>query len=393
MPEAAGAAPGLRFPLGVRLEITMSDWLDSVQRVEALADLPLDPALVEALAARSQESGTIRFYTPTFKVFETQEIAACGKNAWPALSITGADCKLQCDHCKAKILEPMVPVRTPELLWRRVNELIAGGAEGMLLTGGSNHRNEVEYGPFLPTLRRIKGQFPQFRIAVHAALMEQPAVEGLVEAGVDVAMLDLIGAQETITQVYHLKRSVADFERSLERLTASPLKVVPHIVIGLHYGQLLGELQALEMVARHRPQALVLVVVMPYYAPPKRPFATVDPAAVGRFLLQARARLPDLPLLLGCARPAGQAKALIDTYAVMAGVDGIAHPAEGAVELAARLGRSVAVSASCCSVSVGSEVLGGEDQGVSLDLAAILAHEQRQRAVQGGLHGIRVVAG
>ena len=60
-------------------------------------------------------------------------------------------------------------------------------------------------------------------------------------AGIDVAMTDMIGAQDTIHDVYHLDRPVADFEKTLAALTATSMEVVPHIVIGLHYGRLLGE--------------------------------------------------------------------------------------------------------------------------------------------------------
>ena len=177
------------------------------------------------------------------------------------------------------------------------------------------------------------------------------------DAGIDAAMMDVIGAQDTITQVYHLKRRVDDFERALEMLVATQMHVVPHIVIGLHYGRLLGEWNALEMVARHRPSALVLVVVMPFYATAQRPFITPDAHAVGGFFLDARAALPDLPLLLGCARPPGRVKAQIDAYAVMAGLNGIAHPADGMVELATRLQRKVRVTPSCCSIALGDEVM------------------------------------
>lgn len=371
----------------------MTDWLEIAQQVEALEDLPLEAGLVAALAARTPPTADIHFYTPSFKSFQSAEIHACGKNAWPAVSITGPECKLQCDHCKAKVLAPVLPARTPEQLWRVVNEVIADGARGMLLTGGSNHRDEVEYDPFYPVIRRIKDEFPWFRIAAHTALMDAAAARRMEEAGVDVAMMDVIGAQATVTQVYHLKRPVADFERTLENLVATPMKVVPHIVIGLHYGRLLGEWNALEMIARHRPAALVLVVVMPLYASAKRPFAVPDPHEVGRFFLQARARLPDIPLLLGCARPQGRVKALIDAYAVMAGIDGMAHPSEGIVELAVRLDRRVRVIPACCSLAVGEEILPLADgePALALDVEAVLAHERRRRAAR-RLAGIPVVA-
>lgn len=380
----------------------MSHWYQTIQRVEALQELPFDQELIGELERRWHESSVevrhINFYTPTFKSFQTSEISGCGKNAWPAVSITGGDCKLQCDHCKAKILDPMIPARTPEALWRVVNGIIEQGAQGMLLTGGSNHRNEVEYGPYYSTIRRIKDSFPDFRIAVHTALVDEDGARSMEQSGIDVAMMDVIGAQDTITQVYHLKRRVDDFERTLEVLVSTRMKVVPHIVIGLHYGRLLGEWIALEMVRRHRPDALVLVVVMPFYALARRPFITPDASAVGRFFMDARLALADMPLLLGCARPPGLAKVQIDTYAVLAGLNGIAHPSDGTVELAARLERGVRITPSCCSIAVGDEVMALNDasSGLELDLETVLAHERSSRrpaaATAGGaIGGIRVV--
>jgi hypothetical protein len=379
----------------------MSEWIETVRRIEALEDLSVDDGLIDEMAARWQrlpgrEAHGINFYTPTFKAYQTSEIADCGKSSWPAVSITGGDCKLQCDHCKAKILEPMIPARTPEDLWRTVNELVEDGAQGMLLTGGSDHRNEVHYGPYYDTIRRIKDEFPDFSIACHTALVDEDAAKSMEQSGIDAAMMDVIGAQDTITQVYHLRRSVDDFEQTLETLVnKTNMKVVPHIVAGLHYGHLLGEWNALEMLQRHTPDAVVLVVVMPFYAPDSRPFVTPDAGAVGSFFMDAREALGETPLLLGCARPPGETKSQIDTYAVMAGLNGIAHPADGMVELAARLERPVRVTPACCSIAVGDEVMALErDNGLDIDINAVIEHERRSRELArqaGSLGGIQVV--
>ncbi len=376
----------------------MTAWSEILEAVEPLEDLAFDSSLVERLAASEGTLPGIHFYTPTFKSYASSEIRDCGRSAWPAISITGGDCKLNCDHCKAKILEPMIPARSPEELWRAVNGIVEQGAGGMLLTGGSNHRNEVEYDRYYATIRRIKDEFPHFRIAMHTALVDDAIAGRMADAGIDAAMMDVIGAQDTITQVYHLRRTVDDFERALEALTATSMKVVPHIVVGLHYGQLLGEWNALEIVARHKPSALVLVVVMPTYASELRPFATPDPHEVGQFFGDARTILADVPLLLGCARPAGSVKSLIDAYAVMAGVDGMAHPSDGMVELAARLDRSVRVTPACCSIAVGEEVMAmsGSDSGLEIDLAEIVRHERERRAArkrQSVFGEIKVVGG
>ena len=83
----------------------MSAWLDIAQQIEPLDGVPLDPVLIVKMAQRQSERDApsrIHFYTPSFKTYATSEIAACGKSAWPAISITGGECQLACDHCKAR---------------------------------------------------------------------------------------------------------------------------------------------------------------------------------------------------------------------------------------------------------------------------------------------------
>jgi hypothetical protein len=371
-------------------------WIEIAGQVEPLEGARLDRTLVAEMERRfgaPPQAPPVRFYTPGFKAYATSEISSCRSRAWPAVSVTGGDCELLCDHCRAKILEPMIPARTPEALWRVINEQVAAGARGVLLTGGSNRRNEVDYAPFCPTLRRIKDSVPDFRVALHSGLVDDAAARRMEDAGVDVAMMDVIGSQDTISRVYHLKRGVGDFERSLSALVATSMKVVPHVVIGLHYGRMLGEWQALEICRRHLPDAVVLVVVMPFYAPQNRPFEVPGSAEVGAFFAEARQALPGIPLLLGCARPAGRAKSEIDAYAVMAGLDGIAHPADGMVELAARLGRDVRVTPACCSMAAGGELLAADEgDALCVDVGEIIARERERRRAAGSLGAIGVLA-
>jgi uncharacterized radical SAM superfamily protein len=330
-------------------------WFELTRDIEPFDELPLDRGLVDALEAEARDRplGLLRLYTPTFRAYATDELRGCGKNSFPAFSITGGACALNCDHCQAKILEPMIPATRPEELDRKVRDLVMlQDLQGFLLSGGSNRRNEVPYGRFYPTIERLKRDFPYLRIAVHTALVDERRARRMEAAGIDVAMLDVIGAEETIREVYHLDRPVADFERTLAALCATRMEVVPHIVIGLHYGRLLGEEHALDIVARHQVAALVLVVVMPFYAPAERPFATVPPEDVARVLLAACRHITAAPVQLGCARPVGRHKLLTDAYAVMAGLDGIAYPGEGIVALARAIGRPVEQQHACCSVAL-----------------------------------------
>jgi uncharacterized radical SAM superfamily protein len=332
-------------------------WLDLISDIEDLEDASFDASLVNELERRAggTEPRPIRFSTPTFKEYASSELQGCGKNSFPAFSITAGACGLNCDHCQKKILEPMIPATDPNMLDSKVRQLIATeGLNGFLLSGGSNRKNEIPYGRYLPVVEKLKHDFPDLKVAIHSALLDEPRAKAMQNAGVDTVMMDVIGAAETIEQVYKLNRPVDDFEETLAALCATDMEVTPHIVIGLHYGRIVGEANALDIVSRYPVTALVLVVIMPFYAKPGT-FVTPDTTDVGRIFMDARERLADQQVLLGCARPPGMHKRVTDAYAIMAGLDGIAFPADGAVSVAHTIGRPFEQAHSCCSIKLGSE--------------------------------------
>jgi uncharacterized radical SAM superfamily protein len=333
-------------------------WVDRLTVIEELEDARFDLALVDEMQSASSAVAPreIRFSTPTFKSYSSCELDGCGKNSFPAFSVTAGGCALNCDHCQAKILEPMIPATNPETLDRKVRELIASqDLRGFLLSGGSTRRNEIRYERYYPVVERLKREFPHLKIAIHSALLDEARARSMESAGVDTAMMDVIGSNETIRDVYHLDRPVEDFETTLAALCATKMEVVPHIVIGLHYGKILGEPNALDIVSRHRVHSLVLVVVMPFYARPGT-FVTPDTDEVGRIFLEARRRIDDREVLLGCARPPGMHRRVTDAYAVMAGLDGIAFPAEGTLAVANAIGRPAVQEHACCSMKTGRTI-------------------------------------
>ncbi|MGI9401218.1 MAG: radical SAM protein [Rhizobiaceae bacterium] len=341
-------------------------WFERISSVEELEDASLDHDLVARFESRVAQvrAKPIRFSTPTFKEYASSELSGCGKNSFPAFSITAGACALNCDHCQAKILEPMIPATSPEMLDQKIRDLIhLQDLQGFLLSGGSNRHNEIKYERFFPVIEGLKRDFPGLKIAIHTALTDEARAKSMEAAGVDTAMMDVIGAQETIEQVYHLKRPVDDFESTLESLCATSMEIVPHIVIGLHYGKIVGEANALDIVSRHPIHSLVLVVVMPFYAK-SGTFSTPETSDVGEIFLQARSRIADRQVLLGCARPPGMHKRVTDAYAVMAGLDGIAFPADGTVAVAEAIGREFHQEHACCSIKIGGN-LSADTKGAS----------------------------
>jgi uncharacterized radical SAM superfamily protein len=201
----------------------------------------------------------------------------------------------------------------------------------------------------VPDLKRIREKLGLL-IRLHPGLPDEETAAALGEVGVDGAMLDIIGAQETIREVYHLDVPVEEYAAVLQRLAAHDVPLVPHIILGLHRGRMLGEWGALAMVARHRPKLLVLVVLMPLTGTAMQGVTPPSVEEIGAFFETARAAMPDTPITLGCARPLGPMKAQIDRRAVEAGLDGIAYPAEGIVAYARSRGLIPHFHDACCGV-------------------------------------------
>lgn len=292
----------------------------------------------------------IDFYAPGLKRWQTSEWTPTNPRRFLPVSVTGSACALQCDHCQAKVLEGMVSVRLEEDLFAVAQRLHAQGSRGLLVSGGSARSGQVPLLGHLAAVPRIREELGM-TVVVHSGVVSPVLAAGLARAGVDAVMLDIIGAQETIRDVYHLDLTVADFERSLDLLCTAGLRVIPHIVLGLHYGQFRGEHRALEMVVAHPVSTLIVVVLVPLVGTPMAHLPPPPVADVVDFFAAARRAAPALPVNLGCARPLGEMKAELDRAAIDAGLNGIAYPADGAIAYAAQRGLQPRLFEYCCSMT------------------------------------------
>jgi uncharacterized radical SAM superfamily protein len=95
---------------------------------------------------------------------------------------------------------------------------------------------------------------------------------------------------------------------------------------------------------------VVLVVLRPLPGTPMAGAAPPSAEEVGRVAAVARLLMPEVPLLLGCARPAGPAKAEMERRAVLAGANVVAYPDPETVRLAAELGLETGFVEACCTL-------------------------------------------
>ena len=226
------------------------------------------------------------------------------RGQYPAISLTGKSCTLNCDHCRRKILEGMISAPEPEVLKEVCQRLNKEGSLGILLSGGSDGRGALPWNRFLEAIQWVKGH-TSLKISIHTGLVDHETAGGFKDAGVDEVLIDVVGSEETMRRVYHFPGGLKAMVSSLDALAATKLPLIPHIVVGLHYGEIEGEMHALEMVAKHSISALVIVVLQPMRQTPMENVQPPTPETVARFIAAARLRIPHAPFSLSCARPLG----------------------------------------------------------------------------------------
>jgi uncharacterized radical SAM superfamily protein len=143
---------------------------------------------------------------------------------------------------------------------------------------------------------------------------------------------------------------------SLDLLKEYHLPAAPHVILGLGNGaagcedNIERELELINLLRGHRLKSLVLVFLMPL---PKTPLAHAEPfplRKVNRLFAETRRLFPEIPIHLGCARPAGAYQLKTEILALKHGFDGIAFPSEEAVALARKRRFAVRFEEICCAL-------------------------------------------
>ncbi|MGD6850631.1 MAG: radical SAM protein [Candidatus Bathyarchaeia archaeon] len=299
-------------------------------------------------------SNTIHFYAPSFTFYKTKHFCSSTKE-FPTISVTGNRCALNCKHCGGKVLETMQPAQSPQALFELAVKLKAEGAKGVLVSGGCLPDGSVPLDDFAAVLGRIKLEL-ELTVFVHTGFVRGESAFALKKAGVDAALIDVLGSEETVQNAFNLKVSVRDYADSLKALTEAHLNVVPHVIVGLNGGILDGELHALEIIKQNStPQAIVIIAFMPIHGTEMVNTPPPKPSDIAKVAAAARQMFSHTPLVLGCMRPKGKQREETDVLALKAGVDGVAFPSEKAIEYTKNSGFQTVFSPYCCA-QVGLDV-------------------------------------
>ncbi len=264
------------------------------------------------------------------------------------ISLTGKRCSLSCKHCNSHYLGHMIDGSAGSLYSRAAN-LANAGEKGILLSGGSAPDGSVPAYEQADVIHKIKHDL-DLKISAHTGIVNKQQA-GVLSGFLDMALVDVIGDDDTIHEILGLNACTIDYEMSLRELSAAGIPLAPHIIVGLHNGELKGEFRALEMVREFDPEVVVIVVFIPTKGTALEGCSPPKPEDVVKVITKAR-EMFDVPISLSCVRPGGRHRSLLDMYAVLSGIDRIAVPSRNAYYTSRELGLNIIeIPKMCCSYS------------------------------------------
>jgi uncharacterized radical SAM superfamily protein len=267
-------------------------------------------------------------------------------NPFTPISVTGTQCSLKCKHCDSQYLQHMLDGSSGRL-YHEALFLARSGERGILLSGGSAADGSVPTYLQEETILKIKKE-TNLKISVHTGIIDRSQAK-ILSNYVDMALVDVIGDDDTIHTILGLKAQAKDYENTLEYLTCEGIPLAPHIIVGLNNGELKGEFRALEMVRKFKPEVVVIVVFIPTKGTVLGGIKPPKIEDVVKVISKAR-ELFDVPLSLSCVRPGGRYRSLLDMYAILSGINRIAVPSRKACALCREIGLDIVeIPKMCCS--------------------------------------------
>ena len=266
--------------------------------------------------------------------------------AFPAVSMTGSRCELQCDHCRGHYLGGMTDASRPGSLPEVGAVLKKAGAVGILLSGGCDRQGKLPVLDRIDDIRAVRDL--GLRVNLHTGLLGDEDAKLLAGAGADCYSVDIVQDRTAIRDVLHLKVGPEAYRETLAALfSARAGRVVPHICVGLRGDDVEGEMASVDLVSGFPIAALVLLWRIPTPGTPMRSMKNVSQDSFLRVVRHALKTL-DRPVLLGCMRPRGMVD--LEVEAVRLGVAGIASPAAETLSRLELDGYEVVRSGLCCAL-------------------------------------------
>ncbi|MFQ6088595.1 MAG: radical SAM protein [Candidatus Methanofastidiosia archaeon] len=255
---------------------------------------------------------------------------------FPTISVTGDRCNLNCLHCEGKFLGHMIAVE-PSKLYEFCSKLEKEGSRGCLISGGFDSFGKVPL-PYDGILKVKKKT--NLMLNVHTGIVEKEDVLKIKESKIDCVSFDFVWDDEIISKVFGLNRTKEDYLKSLKLLKGLDINVVPHLCIGLNFGKVQKEFEAL-MILKELGFEKVVLIIFKSRKGTAMEDVPLDVSKVLEVLKFSRENFKKV--ILGCMRPRiGE----LEEFALC--FDGIVAPSKSLREKALKLSLDVEEKYLCC---------------------------------------------
>jgi uncharacterized radical SAM superfamily protein len=227
-------------------------------------------------------------------------------------------------------------------------------AVGFLLSGGCDKNGEMlNLRKLLPTVKQIK-QDTNLIIKLHTGFVDKELAKGIVDAGVDIASVEVVGSDETIQEIFDYDAAVESYTQTLINLQEAGMPyIVPHVCIGLHYGKLKGEIDALKVIKKHCDPALIVLIIFRSTKGTELEQCTQSsPEDISYIVTKTKELFPGKEISLGCIRPRAKLRQDIESAALQAGVTRMEIPSKTTLHQAEQMGYTIRTISACCALPI-----------------------------------------
>jgi uncharacterized radical SAM superfamily protein len=306
--------------------------------MDNLASLPNDSNLDGKVKHAREQS---------WKYFGKKLTAYYPSNQFPTISITGSSCDQNCLYCDKQYLKNMKEITTPEKLRIYAKKLVKKGGTGFLISGGFTKEAILPIEPFLDVIREIK-ETTQLKINLHPGLVNKNQAKAIAEAKIDTISFDLVTDDQVINEILQNNFKGKDYITSLDAMNSVGLTVIPHICLGLYYGSMRGNIEAIDAAIKYNPKLVVFLGLIPTKKTPMENSKTINPDDFQKVIVYTRLQQPKIQLSLGCMRVR---LSIYEKKAIEAGINRIAVPKISSLSYAfEEFGISIEKINSCCSI-------------------------------------------
>jgi len=268
-------------------------------------------------------------------------------SSFAALSLSGSSCRRGCAHCNGLLLQNMLDAGTIEKFMACIDKLADNGCRGVLISGGSDKNGAVSLLPFMEGIDYAKKR--GLTTVVHTGLLDRETTIRLKAVNAGKILLDVIGSEKTIRSVYGLEKTLEDYYQSMFYCRETGLELAPHLVVGLNFGKIDGEYNAIDMVKKAGAENFVLVVLTPKRGTKMQDISPPPLDEVLQVFSYAANTLPNVKISLGCTKPF-EYSAELEKAAIDLSFYSIAYPHTKTIKYARQIGLETFFYESCCCI-------------------------------------------